>query len=396
VHTHKVNNLPLSALLTQLRTSSRDSGDAGALKKKNDQYSSALQLAREDLSRKNKIVMNLRNSRAADEKAVAQWKAAVVEMEEKLGKAKSELGRKTSMIEELKRKVSKLEDGNENAGSVGNDGGGGREGGEEDKVRSLTLERTRIRQQVSLLRSKVQVQQEEIDRLSKEKGKVQGLEGKINLLKASIVRKDSLLSALKNQIDATEKEFLLYKKSADASYGALEKKNRALTEKVSQVGKREKEEKEEEAERIALLERKKVNLASELANIKGNMYQIMGDLYSANAKARGSPGVGARGKSPEKLDEEKLAAISDLLDLSTSEMQEIFETGRNNRSAEGGEGGIGDGGDEEEVVKYMTDLEEALDLSGEKSIDSESLLALGEKLKGEIVKARGEAELGIE
>jgi hypothetical protein len=41
----------------------------------------------------------------------------------------------------------------------------------------------------------------------------------------------------------------------------------------------------------------------------------------------------------------------------------------------------------------MMDLEEALDLSGEKSVNSESLLALGEQLKEEIVKARGETEL---
>ena len=76
----------LTTQLEKMRTASRDSGDAGALKKKIEQYSSALGLAREDLSRKNKIVMNLRNSRAADEKAVAQWKAAVEDMEEKLGK----------------------------------------------------------------------------------------------------------------------------------------------------------------------------------------------------------------------------------------------------------------------------------------------------------------------
>ncbi|GMH69280.1 hypothetical protein TrRE_jg8944, partial [Triparma retinervis] len=334
----KVEISNLNTQLEKMRTASRDSGDAGALKKKNEQYSSALGLAREDLSRKNKIVMNLRNSRAADEKAVAQWKAAVEEMEEKMGKAKGELSRKVGLIEELKRKVARLEEGgvgegggSENVGGVGNEIG---EGGGDEKIRSLTLERTRIRQQVSLLRSKVQQQQEEIDRLSKEKGKVQGLEGKINLLKASIVRKDSLLSALKNQIDTTEKEFLLYKKSADASYGALEKKNRVLVHKVKEEGKKEEKEKEEEAERMELLERKKESLASELANIKGNMYQIMGDLYSANAKARGSPAQGGGGglKSPEKLDEDKLAAISDLLDLSTTEMQEIFETGRNDRS----------------------------------------------------------------
>ena len=50
---------------------------------------------------------------------------------------------------------------------------------------------------------------------------------------------------------------MLYKKSADASYGALEKKTKNLMQKVSEVGKKEKEEREEEAERMELLERKK-------------------------------------------------------------------------------------------------------------------------------------------
>ena len=257
-----------------------------------------------------------------------------------------------------------------------------------------------MRQQITILKSKVTSQAEEIEGLQQEADHVKGLEGKINLLKASIVRKDSLLKAMKNQMEAAEKEFVLFKEQSESALRNAEKTTRNLRSKVEVAEKLGGVREDEEKERIAMLEQKKQELASDLGNIKSSMYQIMGDLYTANAKARGSPGIGEKGpglEEIEKLDEEKMAQISTLLDLSTAEMQEIFETGSNEMSASrsgsptgrGGAGGEGVGGEPVgDKAKYLSDLEKALDLSGESAVDVEGVMVLGRSLLDSISKAR--------
>ena len=78
------------------------------MKKKIANMHSALILSKEDLSRKTKIVMNLRASRAQDENAVAQWKAEVASLEAKLVKSSRELSRKENMLREAKAKLERI------------------------------------------------------------------------------------------------------------------------------------------------------------------------------------------------------------------------------------------------------------------------------------------------
>lgn len=222
---------------------------------------------------------------------------------------------------------------------------------------------------------------------------VKGLEGKINLLKASIVRKDSLLKAMKSQLEAAEKEFTLFKDQSESALANAQKTSRNLKSKVEVAEKLGGVREDEEKERISKLEQKKEELAYDLGNIKSSMYQIMGDLYTANAKARGSPAAAEKNLGVaeiEKLDDEKMAQISTLLDLSTAEMQEIFETGSNEMSASRSSSPTGKGRYEEgeNRAKYLSDLEKALDLSGESAVDVEGVMVLGRSLLDSISKAR--------
>ena len=263
------------------------------------------------------------------------------------------------------------------------------------------------------MRSKVTAQTEEIELLSADKERVQGLESKVALLKASVARKDSILGALKSQVSAAEEEFKLYKGSADETANQASRKIKELGTRIREG---EGERKEEEDMRVRVLEDKKESLQEELAGIKGSMYEIMGDLYSANQKARGSPSVGGGAGASvggeeggggggggggsslmEKLDAGRLEQISSMLDLSANEMQDIFEVS----GAGGAEGGGGRGGGEDRSMggerggdkqEFMGTLEEALDLSGERSVDVERVMNMGKNLVSSIANARAELE----
>ena len=122
------------------------------------------------------------------------------------------------------------------------------------------------------------------------------------------------------------------------------------------------------------LEAKKFSLANELQALKGSMYDIMGDLYTANKNARGSPAAGpaAGSKVIESLDPAKMEVLTDLLALSRDEMAEIFS---NEESLE-----RSDAEADEEKDRFQTTLERALDLSGESSVDVASISQLGQEL----------------
>ena len=364
------------------------------LKKKMEGLGEALGLAREDLSRKNKIILNLRNSRSADEKAVAQWKSEVEVLEDKYGKSVRELNRREGLLRDMKNKQALFEEGGGGGGGGGGEesGAGGGDGG--DKMREMNLERNRFRQQVTILRSKVAAQSEEIELLGAERDRVKGLESKIAALKASIGRKDSILGALKNQVQGAEDEFKLYKKSADESGAGNLRKIRELEVRVREGEGKGATGKEEGEMRIKVLEGKKESLQDELATIKGSMYSIMGDLYSANQKARGSPGMAGEGGvvvggGMGALDAERLSQISSMLDLSSNEMQDIFDVGGGGAVGGGGGGGEMEGGGERE--RFLGTLEEALDLSGEKqSVDVAAVMSMGKSLVSAIERAREE------
>ncbi|GMH82948.1 hypothetical protein TL16_g09433 [Triparma laevis f. inornata] len=358
--------MEMSNLQTQLAKAkevkeSKGGGEDGS-KGKLKATQAALANMKDELLRKNKIVMNLRSSRSADEQAVAQWKKEVVDLEAKLVKANREMVRKEALLKDL-------------------------------RLRTLSLERTRMRQQITILKNKVTSQAEEIEGLQSDADHVKGLEGKINLLKASIVWKDSLLKAMKSQLEAAEKEFTLFKDQSESALANAQKTSRNLKSKVEVAEKLGGVREDEEKERISKLEQKKEELAHDLGNIKSSMYQIMGDLYTANAKARGSPAAAEKNLGVaeiEKLDDEKMAQISTLLDLSTAEMQEIFETGSNEISASRSSSPTGKGRYEEgeNRAKYLSDLEKALDLSGESAVDVEGVMVLGRSLLDSISKAR--------
>jgi chromosome segregation ATPase len=394
----KIEISTLQAQLMKQKDLKDNVGDVVAIRQKMESMSAALQLAREDLSRKNKIVLNLKNSRAADEKAVMQWKQEVEALEEKLNKATRELTRREGLLASMKQKQTNFEGGEERGGKrAPDDSGDGGDGGG-DKLRELNLERNRFRQQVTILKSKVAAQAEEIELLQSEKDRVKGLESKVVLLKASLGRKDSILSALKSQVTAAEDEFKLYKTSADENAAQAARKIKDLSVRIKEG---EGERREEESMRVQMLEEKKESLASELAGIKGSMYQIMGELYTANQKARGSPAVGsmatpsaptAGSKLMEKLDAGRLEQISSMLDLSANELQDIFDVGTGGAGTSVGD--AGPGAEENERDQFMGTLEDALDLSGERSVvDIQSVMELGKNLVSKITQARD--DLGI-
>ena len=409
--TKRLANAEITRLKTQISTfkeSKSDAEDVLAMKKKIANMHSALSLAKEDLSRKTKIVMNLRVSRASDESAVAQWKAEVSSLDAKLVKCSRELQRKETLYKECKEKLENVgvgggeklsEENNENSNPANNDNNNNNNDNDnnddvQNKLRGFHLERTRMRQQVAVLKSKVDAQYEEITRLQTESEQLKTYESKMNLLKQSIARKDSILKGVKAQLEATAKEFVAFKNSSESALFAAERKLKVVTSKMKEERSANDESDEKESVRVGVLEENKVQLTDELQGIKSSLYNILGDLYDANVKAReninsnmggggsgsgsGSGGGGGDGGDESVanfslgLDQASVDKIGTMLDLTPTEMNDIFKADNGGGVGVGagvwvggGGGGGGGGGIGEAKAAFLSRVNQALnDKSG--------------------------------
>lgn len=131
--------MEMSNLQTQLAKAkevkeSKGEGEEGG-KGKLKATQAALANMKDELLRKNKIVMNLRSSRSADEQAVAQWKKEVVDLEAKLVKANREMVRKEALLKDLRVRVEKDEGGDNDSENGGVGGGNKKKEEESEKVR---------------------------------------------------------------------------------------------------------------------------------------------------------------------------------------------------------------------------------------------------------------------
>jgi len=356
----KLANSEITRLKTQIATmkeSKSNADDVLAMKKKIANMHSALALSKEDLSRKTKIVMNLRSSRAQDEKAVEQWKSEVAGLEQKLGKCTRELSRKEGLLKECKNKLEALGGGTgegvekgekENENGNGNNDSGASPNLDKDvegKMRGMSLERTRMRQQVAVLKSKIDAQNEEISRLEAEADKLKSAESKMTLLKQSIARKDSILKGVKAQLEATAKEFVDYKARSEVALKEAERKIRGLAVKVKDEKDERSSGEERELARVAALEESRANLNEELQGIKSSLYNILGDLYDANVKARENIAVANKGGSDNEsgdfslgLDQASVDKIGGMLDLTPTEIADIFSADGRGGGSEGASG----------------------------------------------------------
>ena len=170
----------------------------------------ALQSAREDISRKGKLIASMRQSRCNDESALREAEAKQAGLEDKLKRAQNELTRRRSAMEEMQRRLGKDPQPSTSAMSQPDGAAVGAPStmdGESDQAESLrgrlraaAMDRARVKQQVNVLKAKIEQQSQRISELEGEVGTTKESEGKVSSFKAAVAQKETALKVTKTKL----------------------------------------------------------------------------------------------------------------------------------------------------------------------------------------------------
>lgn len=169
----------------------------------------ALAAAKEDIARKAKLIAALRKGRTGDGKALAAAEARVQELEDKIRRCTLELGRRKGAMEELRARLR----GGDGPAAEGTSCGGraccgygkGGDEGETDalreKLKAATLDKARLKQQVNVLKAKIDQQGKEIAELQGTAEARDSFQDRLKTARAAVAQKDSLLVASKQKLE---------------------------------------------------------------------------------------------------------------------------------------------------------------------------------------------------
>jgi hypothetical protein len=216
--TSKAETTRLRSVVKRLQARLPQGKDHEELRKAMAECQSALQAAKEDLARKAKLLASYQATRAADERAIEQWKAEVALLEERCRSLGREVYRKDQLVKELRARLgSSRGEGRasaEDEGMVAVSGPSGRYQFNDERVGKVVAERDRLRQRCSVLEKKVMEQAAALEDAQARVRALEDLEDKAAALKASVVRKESLLRAAKAKIVAYAQELAELKAAA--------------------------------------------------------------------------------------------------------------------------------------------------------------------------------------
>ena len=202
----------IARLKAQISSPESDAAVVATKRQQTDQTlestKTALQSAREEISRKSKLISSMKQARNKDEQALREAESKQAALEDKLKRASSELTRRRSAIEEMQRRL-----GNEPVSSVSI--GGRLEGVDtnaesnvndmeqidslRERLRAAAMDRARAKQQVNVLKSKIEQQSKKISELENTAGLSKNNEDRISSLKIAIGQKDTALKVAKTK-----------------------------------------------------------------------------------------------------------------------------------------------------------------------------------------------------
>ena len=163
-------------------------------------------------------------------------------------------------------------------------------------------------------------------------------------------------------------EFVDYKNSSSLALTTAEKKLKSMSDRVKEGREIMSENEEKEVARVQVLEESKASLNEELQGIKTSLYNILGDLYDANLKARESikgGGVALAGGGSDNtasdfslgLDQASVDKVRGMLDLTPDEVADIFSA---EEQSEIGGGRGGEWGNLNDKADFLNRVNQAL------------------------------------
>ena len=176
-----------------------------------DNTKSALKRAKDDIAQKSKLLASLRAGRNNDEQALNETRSKQQKTEDQLKRARGELSRRKSQIENLLGGGKSPATQQPNAGVSG---GGPRKSDDavvedekenlREKLRASKMDVARAKQQAHVLRTKLEEQTLQIRDLEQQLGTGPSAEERLAGLKASVGQKEAALRAARSKLSGED------------------------------------------------------------------------------------------------------------------------------------------------------------------------------------------------
>jgi hypothetical protein len=213
---------------------------------------------REDIARKNKVIVALKEAKAADANALEQWKNEARLLDEAHKRLQRALTAKEAVVKDLRQKLDQALEASQQQqqqqqqqllhhGNHGDHGDGGERDGTEartgdiyllnaqelrSRLKEYDLERARYRARLQATRDKVQELEAQLASLAQENEALKKGQDKVAEYKVIVARKESLILSLRGQLDVKQKEFEALQSQEQQKQVDAERRIRSLQRQV--------------------------------------------------------------------------------------------------------------------------------------------------------------------
>lgn len=283
-----------------------------------DEYKAQVNGLREENTRKIGLITSLKSARESDLNALETWKHNLSEMEEKNKRLQRALQSKEEIVKDLKQKMTALE-----TSAVVQQESDGSDlttltiSQLRTRVKAAELERGRARARISAYREKVDELEANIRKLQQEIEHCKGFEDKCEILKQNIVRKDSQIKSLHEQVEKLKVDNLANKEITTTRISDLERMLRNARRQIEASESKQEEYqqkildvKNDHLSKVDELRRECSSLEVLNANLKSQVASLSSHLKSDSERA-----LGVGGGEGESFHHDR---------ISTSELEDII------------------------------------------------------------------------